>query len=115
MEIEIRKEQQNLLLKRKEITFEVDHSKSKGTPQRLEIRNELAQILRTEPELVYIKRVKTKTGIMKATGEANAYESIKQAKLIEPIHIINRNTLQEKKETPEEKVEGEALQQKKTK
>ena len=101
MEIKITKEQQNRLLKRKEITFEIDHSQTGGTPQRLEIRNKLAEVLKTKPELVYVKRVETKTGTMKATGEANAYDSIEQAKLIEPEYIINRNIPQEKKEKAE--------------
>jgi len=101
MEIKITKEQQNRLLKRKEITFEIDHSQTGGTPQRLEIRNKLAEVLKTKPELVYVKRVETKTGTMKATGEANAYESIEQAKLIEPKYIIARNIPQEKKEKAE--------------
>ena len=101
MEIKITKEQQNRLLKRKEITFEIDHSQTRGTPQRLEIRNKLAEVLKTKPELVYVKRVETKTGTMKATGEANAYESIEQAKLIEPKYIITRNIPQEKKEKAE--------------
>ncbi len=101
MEIKITKEQQNRLLKRKEITFEIDHSQTRGTPQRLEVRNKLAEVLKTKPELVYVKRVETKTGTMKATGEANAYESIEQAKLIEPKYIITRNIPQEKKEKAE--------------
>ena len=101
MEIKITNEQQNRLLKRKEITFEIDHTQTKGTPQRLEIRNKLAEILKTKPELVYVKRVETKTGTMKATGEANAYESMEQAKLIEPEYIVNRNMPQEKEEKAE--------------
>jgi len=106
MEVKITKEQQNLLLKRKEIVFEVEHSQTKGTPQRLEIRDKLADMLKTKPELVYIKRVETKTGTMKATGEANAYETVEQAKLLEPPYIIARNTPPEKKEKTEEKAEA---------
>ena len=107
MEVKITEEQQNILLKRKEILFEVEHSQTKGTPSRLEIRNKLAEILKTKPELVYVKRVETKTGTMKATGEANAYESVEQAKLIEPKYIVTRNMPQaEKKEKAEEKVEA---------
>jgi len=104
MEIKITNQQQNQLLKRKEITFEVDHTQTRGTPTRQEIRHKLAETLKTKPELVYIKRVATKTGTMKAKGEANAYETIEQAKLIEPEYIITRNTpAAEKKEKPEEK------------
>jgi len=106
MEVKITEQQQNILLKRKEIQFEVEHSQTKGTPSRLEIRNKLAEMLKTKPELVYVKRVETKTGTMKATGEANAYESIEQAKLIEPKYIVTRNMPPEKKEKAEEKVEA---------
>jgi len=107
MEVKIIREQQNILLKRKEILFEVEHSQTKGTPSRLEIRSKLAETLKTKPELVYVKRVETRTGTMKATGEANAYESIEQAKLIEPEYIITRNMPpEEKKERAEEKAEA---------
>jgi len=108
MEIKITNQQQNLLLKRKEITFQVEHTQAKGTPQRQEIRNKLAEMLKTKPELVYIKRVQTKTGTMTARGEANAYETLEQAKQIEPEYIINRNTPREKEEKPEEKAEAPA-------
>jgi small subunit ribosomal protein S24e len=105
MEIKITHEQQNRLLKRKEITFEIDHAQTKGTPQRLEVRNKLAEILKTKPDLVYVKRMETRTGTMKATGEANAYDSMEQAKLLEPKYIVNRNIPQEKKEKTEDKKE----------
>ena len=105
MEVKITEEQQNILLKRKELLFEVEHSQTKGTPSRLEIRNKLAEILKTKPELVYVKRVETKTGTMRAKGKANAYESVEQAKLIEPRYIVTRNMPPaEKKEKAEEKV-----------
>jgi len=106
MEIKITNQQQNPLLKRKEITFEIEHTQIKGTPQRLEIRNKLAEKLKTQPELVYVKRVETKTGTMKAVGQANAYESVEQAKLIEPEYIIKRNTPTQEKEQTEEKAEA---------
>jgi len=107
MEIKITEEQQNILLKRKELLFEVEHSQTKGTPSRFEIRNKLAEILKTKPELVYVKRVETKTGTMRAKGKANAYESVEQAKLIEPKYIVTRNMPpSEKKEKTEEKVEA---------
>jgi len=47
---------------------------------------------------------------MVAIGEANAYDSIEQAKLMEPKHIIARNASPEKPEesqTPEEATETE--------
>ncbi|UCC57764.1 MAG: 30S ribosomal protein S24e [Candidatus Bathyarchaeum sp.] len=102
MKVKIVLKEQNPLLKRKEVTFRIEHEKNGGTPTRVEVRKQLATMLKTDLELVYIKRMKTKTGTMVAVGEANAYESIEQAKLIEPQHIIARNAPPEKPEKAEE-------------
>jgi small subunit ribosomal protein S24e len=101
MEVKITQEQYNPLLKRKEIAFEIDHSQIKGTPARLEIRQRLADILKTSPEVVYVKRVETKAGTMRATGNATVYDSVEQAKSIEPEYMIARNRPKEKKEEKE--------------
>lgn len=105
MELKILDEHKNVLLKRREITFEVNHSQTKSTPSRVELRNKLAEALKTRPELVYIKHVETKTGTMLATGKANAYDSPEQAKRVEPKYIVARNTPASEKK--EEKVEEE--------
>jgi len=102
MNVKITSEEYNPLLKRKEVAFEVEHRETGGTPSRFEVRKRLAALLKIDPELVYVKKMETKTGTMIAVGEANAYDSIEQAKLIEPEHIIARNTPQEKQEKPEE-------------
>jgi len=96
MKIKVTSQQYNPLLKRKEIVFEVKHEETKGTPSRLEIRKKLAETLKTNVELLYIKRVETKTGTMLAAGEANLYDSPEQVKLVEPEHIITRNVPPEK-------------------
>ena len=106
MKVTITQQQYNPLLKRKEIAFEVDHKQTKGTPTRMQVRNALAEMLKTKPEVVYVKRIATKTGTMIATGEANAYDTVEQATVIEPKYIIERNTPKEKKET-EEKAEAQ--------
>jgi len=105
MEIKITQQQYNPLLKRREILFEVEHTQTKGTPTRLEIRKTLAELLKTNPEVVYVKRIETKTGTMRAIGEANAYDSLEQSKLVESKYIIARNMPKEKKE-PVEKPEA---------
>jgi len=98
MKVNIISKKQNILLKRKEITFSVDHAQNGGTPTRVDVGNQLASLLKTKPELVFIKNFKTKRGTMVAVGEANVYESIEQAKLMEPKHIIARNVVPEKSE-----------------
>jgi small subunit ribosomal protein S24e len=107
MEIEIISEKYNPLLKRKEVVFQVKHEQTKGTPPRFEIRTKLAEKLKMKLEQVYVRKVETKTGTMIARGEANAYDSIKQAMFIEPKFIIERNAPKEKAEEAEkpEKVE----------
>ncbi len=106
MKVTITQQQYNPLLKRKEIAFEVDHKQTRGTPTRLEVRNALAEMLKAKPGVVCVKRIETKTGTMIAVGEANAYDTVEQASLIEPKYIIERNTPKEKKET-EEKAEAQ--------
>jgi len=96
MKIKVTSQQYNPLLKRKEIIFEVKHEETKGTPSRIEIRKKLAETLKTNIELLYIKKVETKTGTMLAAGEANLYDSPEQVKLVEPEHIITRNVPPEK-------------------
>ena len=100
MKIKITSQEQNSLLKREEIAFEVEHEEMRGTPSRLEVRKELASKLKKDPELVYVRRIETRTGTMTAVGEATAYNSKEQAAFVEREHVIIRNTPQEK---PEEK------------
>jgi len=105
MKVNIISKEQNPLLKRKEVTFSVDHAQNGGTPTRVDVGNQLASLLKTRLELVYVKKFKTKRGTMVAVGEANVYESIEQAKLMEPKHILARNAPPDKPEdskAPEE-------------
>jgi small subunit ribosomal protein S24e len=109
MKLKILSKEQNPLMKRKEVTFSVEHAQTGGTPTRVEVRKQLATALKTDLDLVYVKQLETKTGTMVAVGEANAYNSVEQAKLMEPKHIIARNAIPEEKpekaQAPEEKPE----------
>ncbi len=91
LKIKILSKKDNPLLKRQEVLFEVDHSQEGETPSRLEFRKSLASLLKVELDRVFVERVETKTGTMIALGEANAYESPDQARLVEREHIITRN------------------------
>ena len=97
MKVNIISKGQNPLLKRKEVKFNVDHSDNGGTPSRSDVGRQLASVLGTKLELVFIKKMETKTGTMITVGEANVYETSEQAKLMEPKHILARNALPEKK------------------
>lgn len=101
MKIKITSQEQNPVLKREEIAFEVEHEEMMGTPSRLEVRKELASKLKKDPELVFVRKIETRTGTMTAVGEATAYNSKEQAGFVEPEHVIIRNTPQEKFEEKE--------------
>ncbi len=110
MKVKIISKEYNPLLKRREITFKVEHAETGGTPPRLQVRKQLATLLKQDLELVYIKKMETKTGTMTAVGEANAYDSIQQAKFVEPEHIVTRNVppkQPEESQTPEKPQERE--------
>jgi len=103
MEIKIISENENPLLRRREVQFKVEHGQVGCTPQRLEIRTAIANKLKKDTELVFIKKLETKTGTNTAIGIANIYDSMEQAKLIEPEYIIKRNVPEKPRE--EEKKE----------
>lgn len=90
MEVNVVSEKENPLLKRKEIRFHVKHVAG-ATPPRLEIRKAVAEALKVNVDLVFLKKVKTRSGMHMAVGVANLYDSAEQAKLIEPKYIVKRN------------------------
>jgi small subunit ribosomal protein S24e len=90
MNVKVISDKENKLLKRREVHFEVNHD-STSTPSRLEIRKAVADALKANVDLVFVKRFATKSGMHKADGVANLYDSVDQAKLIEPEYIVKRN------------------------
>jgi small subunit ribosomal protein S24e len=96
MEVKIISKKDNPLLKRKEVQFQIEHGPNGKTPARLDIKRSIASELQVKDTLVFIKRMNTKTGTNTTAGEANAYESVEQAKRIEPDYIIKRNSPPEK-------------------
>jgi small subunit ribosomal protein S24e len=96
MEVKIVSSKDNPLLKRREIQFRTEHGPQSKTPARLEIKKALAAELKLGEELVFVKDIRTLTGTGTAVGHANAYESAKQAKIVEPDYIVKRNSPPEK-------------------
>lgn len=103
MEIKILSENDNPLLRRKEVVFQVEHEQTGRTPRRSEVKDAIARALRKDADLVFVKKVETKTGTCMAIGTANIYDSVECAKLIEPEYIIKRNTSVEKEKEESEK------------
>jgi ribosomal protein S24E len=116
MKVKVIDDRHNSLLKRREVAFEVEHDVHEGTPTRAELRKNLAEILKANIDLIFVKRAITKTGSLLTVGEANVYDSAGQVKIVEAEHIINRNippakpkegeVVAAKEKAPESKEEG---------
>ncbi len=96
MEVKVVVAKENPLLKRKEVTFIVEHGPAGKTPGRSEVRRALANELKVEEGVVFVQSYKTKTGTSTASGFANVYESVAQAELVEPAYIKKRAAPPEK-------------------
>lgn len=116
MEVKVVSEKQNPMLKRKEVSFQIDHGETGSTPTRVEVRKGVAVATKTNENLVFVKKFETKTGTLTAFGTANIYDTIEQARLVEPEYIIKRNIPEEKpKEAEEAKVTKETKEVKEVK
>ena len=96
MEIKIVSSNNNPLLKRKEVRFRIEQGPQAKTPARLEVRKALASELKIGEEVVFVKEMRTLTGMSSTVGSANVYEKAEQAKLVEPDYIVKRNSPPEK-------------------
>lgn len=81
----------NLILKRKELSFFIDHT-SLGSPQLSEVRKSLAEKYDVKEDVVYILRLDTRTGTNRTYGMAEIYDTFEIAKAIVPKHIQIRNS-----------------------
>ena len=98
MEIKIVSIKENQLLKRKEVSFEMVHATKEKTPARQAARKAVAIQLQVGEEVVFIKRMNTKTGTNITQGFANVYQKANYAKLVEPDYIQKRNNPEKPKE-----------------
>jgi len=97
LELKIKQEEYNALLKRKEIYAEVDHDQA-GTPSRTDLRKAVASKYGVKPETVYIIDVETKTGTQSAVCKVQVYDDKAGALRIVPKYIQTRNLpLEERK------------------
>jgi ribosomal protein S24E len=96
MQIKIDTTKDNPLLKRREVGFTIVSGPKEKTPQRLEVKKALAVELKIGDDVVFVKKMNTKTGTSITQGVANVYQSVAQAKLVEPEYIRKRNSPPEK-------------------
>merc|ERR1711879_802983 len=96
--VRTRKFMTNRLLQRKQMVVDVLHP-GKSTVPKTEIREKLAKMYKTTPDVVFVFGFRTQFGGGKTTGFAMVYDSLDYAKKNEPKHRLARHGLYEKKKT----------------
>lgn len=90
MDLKVKQDTYNPLLKRKEVSLEVEHE-GQGTPSRVDLRKAVASKFSTKPENVYVIDVETKTGTQNALCQVEVYEDAETAQQTVPKYIRIRN------------------------
>nr|XP_058151546.1 small ribosomal subunit protein eS24-like [Dasypus novemcinctus] len=96
--IQTRKFMTNRLLQRKQMVIDVLHP-GKATVPKTEIRENLAKMYKTTPDVISVFGFRTHFGGGKTTGFGMIYDSLDYAKKNEPKHRLARHGLYEKKKT----------------
>jgi small subunit ribosomal protein S24e len=93
MDIEIVSEEENPMLHRRDVRFEVVHDEA--SPSRLSVRDSLAAKLNKDAEEVVVHSIDTKYGMRKSMGYAKVYDSPADAADVEQEYMLERNKIGE--------------------
>jgi small subunit ribosomal protein S24e len=104
MNIDILSEDENPMLHRTDVRFELTHEEA--TPSRLSVRDSLAAMLNKDSKEVVVRELDTKFGMRKSVGDARVYETPEHATDIEQDHMLKRNKITADGEEPEEPEEA---------
>ncbi len=104
MEIDIIEEDENPMLHRTDVRFEVSHEDA--TPSRLSVRDSLAAKLNKDAGEVVVRELDTKFGMRKTVGHAKVYDDADQARDVEQDHMLERNKIVADGEAEEEAEEA---------
>ena len=91
MNIDIIEEDENPMLHRTDIRFEVTHEEA--TPSRLSVRDSLSAKLNKDAEEVVVHELDTKFGMRTSIGYAKVYESSEHAQDVEQEYMLERNKI----------------------
>ncbi|WP_101294121.1 30S ribosomal protein S24e [Halegenticoccus soli] len=91
MDIEIIEEEENPMLHRSDVRFEIVHDDA--TPSRLQVRDSLAAKLNKASDEVVVHELDTKFGMRKTVGYAKVYESSEFARDVEQEYMLERNKI----------------------
>jgi small subunit ribosomal protein S24e len=100
MDLDIIDEDENPMLHRTDVTFEMTHDEA--TPSRLSVRDSLAAKLNKDSAEVVIRSLDTKYGMRKTIGAAKVYDSPEHAQDVEQDHMLDRNKIGVDEETEAE-------------
>lgn len=92
MEVEIIDEDENPMLHRTDVRFQLTHEEA--TPSRLSVRDSLAAKLNKDAGEVVVRKLDTKFGMRKTIGTAKVYESADHAQNVEQDHMLERNKIE---------------------
>jgi small subunit ribosomal protein S24e len=107
MEFKVKQDTYNPLLKRKELSLDVDHEKE-GSPSRVALRDAIASKYSTKSENVFVVQIQTPTGSQHSLCEAQVYDDPEAARKMVPKHIQIRNLpSEERKKIREESKKAE--------
>lgn len=90
MEVTVEKDNQNPVLKRKEVFIKMSYDSQ--TPSRKEVRQKLAGLYATNAENVVVDYIKSEFGMGEASCYAKIYDNVNDSNKFESKHIIKRNT-----------------------
>ncbi len=94
MKIKIEEKNENTLLKRQDISFQVDHTGT-ATPPRRDVRAKLAAMLNCKEDQLYIVRLAGLYGQSISQGYAHLYPSKEAALELEQDYIKKRHAIEE--------------------
>ena len=100
MDIEVVSEEENPMLHRRDVRFEVVHDEE--SPSRLSVRDSLAAKLNKDAEEVVVHSIDTKYGMRKSMGYAKVYASPEDAADVEQEYMLDRNKIGDEEGDEEE-------------
>jgi len=103
MDIDIIEEDENPMLHRTDVRFEMVHEDA--TPSRLSVRDSLAAKLNKDSDEVVVHELDTKYGMRKTVGYAKVYDSPEDAQDVEQDHMLERNKITADADEAEEEAE----------
>ena len=104
MDIEVVSEEENPMLHRRDVRFEVVHDEA--SPSRLSVRDSLAAKLNKDAEEVVVHSIDTKYGMRKSMGYAKVYDSPADAADVEQEYMLERNKIGEEDADADEEAEA---------